>query len=334
MRFYSDRRHEMRDLDYIYAVARIRVKEKSLLSDDDIRRMAGMEDCREILNALSDRGWGDGSLEDDDGNRMLEVEEKKTVDLMKELKADPEIFRVLSFPRLYHNLKAGIRELCTAEPPDHLYYDIEGFGKEDVCRILREKDYTALPEHMRKTAQRAQEAMLRTQDGQKCDLIIDRGCLDAYEKAGRESGIPLLEEYEESCVAVTDIKIAVRAQKTGKDLKFLKEALAPCRTLNTDILAAAAVSGEISLRDYLTGHGFAEAAEALKDSPSAFERWCDNRIIDAILPQKRNSVSAGPLIAYYLARENEIRMIRILLTAKANGFSEENIRKRIRKMYG
>ena len=220
----------MRDLDYIYAVARIRVKEKSLLSDDDIRRMAGMEDCREILNALSDRGWGDGSLEDDDGNRMLEVEEKKTADLMKELKADPEIFRVLSFPRLYHNLKAGIRELCTAEPPDHLYYDIEGFGKEDVCRILREKDYTALPEHMRKTAQRAQEAMLRTQDGQKCDLIIDRGCLDACEKAGRESGIPLLEEYEESCVAVTDIKIAVRAQKTGKDLKFLKEALAPCRT--------------------------------------------------------------------------------------------------------
>ena len=323
----------MSDLDYIYAVARIRVKEKSLLSDDDIRRMSGMENSREILGFLSDRGWGDGSPEED-GSRMLETEERKTADLMKELKVDPEIFRVLSYPRLYHNLKAGIRELCTADPPDHLYYDIEDFGREEVRRILRDKDYGALPDHMRKTAQRALETMLRTQDGQKCDLIIDRGCLDACEKAGRESGIPLLADYEESTVAVTDIKIAVRAQKTGKDLKFLKEALCPCRTLNTDILAAAAVSGEASLRDYLTGHGFAEAAEALKDSPSAFERWCDNRIIDAILPQKRNSVSAGPLIAYYLARENEIRMVRILLTAKANGFSEEDIRKRIRKMYG
>ena len=323
----------MSDLDYIYAVARIRVKEKYLLSDDDIRRMSGMENNREILGFLSDRGWGDGSPEED-GSRMLETEERKTADLMKELKADPEIFRVLSYPRLYHNLKAGIRELCSADPPDHLYYDIEGFGREEVRRILRDKDYGALPDHMRKTAQRALETMLRTQDGQKCDLIIDRGCLDACEKAGRESGIPLLADYEESTVAITDIKIAVRAQKTGKDLKFLKEALCPCRTLNTDILAAAAVSGETSLRDYLTGHGFAEAAEALKDSPSAFERWCDNRIIDAILPQKRNSVSAGPLIAYYLARENEIRMVRILLTAKANGFSEEDIRKRIRKMYG
>ena len=324
----------MSDLDYIYAVARIRVKEKLLLSDEDIRRMSEMKDCREILQFLSDRGWGDGSPPEDDGVQILEAEEKKTADLMKELKADPGIFRVLSYPRLYHNLKAGIRELCTTDPPDHLYYDIEGFGKEEIRRILREKDYGALPEHMRKPAQRALETMIRTQNGQKCDLIIDRGCLDACGRAGRRSKNRLLKDYEESSVAVTDIKIAVRAQRTGKDLEFLKEALSPCSTLNIDILAAAAVSGEASLNDYLNSHGFAEACEALKDSPSAFECWCDNRIIEAILPQKRNSVSAGPLIAYYLARENEIRMVRILLTAKANGFSVENIRKRIRKMYG
>jgi V/A-type H+-transporting ATPase subunit C len=41
----------------------------------------------------------------------------------------------------------------------------------------------------------------------------------------------------------------------------------------------------------------------------------------------------GPIIAYYLARQNEIRTVRIILTAKANDFPEEAIRERVREMY-
>ena len=34
-----------------------------------------------------------------------------------------------------------------------------------------------------------------------------------------------------------------------------------------------------------------------------------------------------------LARENEIKTVRIILSGKANGLSEESIRERIREMY-
>ena len=51
-------------------------------------------------------------------------------------------------------------------------------------------------------------------------------------------------------------------------------------------------------------------------------------------PQKTNSVSMGPIIAYYLARQNEIKTVRIILTAKANDFPEETTRMRVRDMYG
>ena len=85
--------------------------------------------------------------------------------------------------------------------------------------------------------------------------------------------------------------------------------------------------------EYLNEKGYGEAAEALKDSPSAFERWCDNRMIETIKPQKYNSFSAGPLIAYVLARENEIKTVRIVLTCKQNGMSDDSIRGRIREMY-
>ena len=56
-------------------------------------------------------------------------------------------------------------------------------------------------------------------------------------------------------------------------------------------------------------------------------------MIETIKPQKYNSFSAGPLIAYVLARENEIKTVRIVLTCKQNGMSDDSIRGRIREMY-
>ena len=74
-------------------------------------------------------------------------------------------------------------------------------------------------------------------------------------------------------------------------------------------------------------------AEALAESPSAFERWCDNKIIQTIKPQKYNPFSVEPLVAYVLARENEIKTVRIILSAKANNLPEDSIRERVREMY-
>ena len=45
----------MGDLDYIFAVARIRVKEKSLLSDADIRHLIGLPDAKTAAADKADR---------------------------------------------------------------------------------------------------------------------------------------------------------------------------------------------------------------------------------------------------------------------------------------
>ena len=98
-------------------------------------------------------------------------------------------------------------------------------------------------------------------------------------------------------------------------------------------LAKAALSGADALREYLKETVYADGVEALEESPSAFERWCDNQMIEAIKPQKYNAFSAGPLVAYLLARQNEIKTVRMILTGKQNGFPDEMIRERIREMY-
>ncbi|MCR5293923.1 MAG: V-type ATPase subunit [Lachnospiraceae bacterium] len=320
------------DWSYTYAVARIRVLETRLLTNNDVSAMTALKSADAVVTFLKDKGWGDSS----DGNepeRIFALEEQKTWALMKELGVDFSVFDVLSLPNIYHNLKAGVKEVCTSSSNEKAFFADDRFGRENMLKILSEKDWTALPAHMRKAAEEALENMLHTRDGQLSDVIVDRACLDAIEAAGRASRDDVIRDYAGSQVAVTDIKIAVRAAKTRKSLDFLLRALAPCSSFDVKALAQAAFQGEDSLLDFLSSSGFREAAEALKVSPSVFERWCDNRMIETIRPQKYETASVGPLVAYLLARENEIKTARIIITGKINGLTDEAIRERTREMY-
>ena len=109
--------------------------------------------------------------------------------------------------------------------------------------------------------------------------------------------------------------------------------MAECESLSIDQLIGAALSGMEEIAQYLEGTSYAGGADALRESPSAFERWCDNRMIETLKSQKYETFSVGPLLGYLIARENEIKTVRIILTGKQNGFTDDAIRERIREMY-
>ena len=319
----------MSDMDYVFAVARIRAKEKNLFSEADIRQMTGMKTIGEVLTFLTDRGWGEAS-QNPDADAILEQEEEKTRQILREIRLEPAAEAVLSYPQLYHNLKAGIKEVCTSDRHEGIFYEIRDFAPEKVVDILQERKFQALPDHMRRTAEKAMDIMVKNRDGQRCDAVVDRGCLEAMRSAGSQSSHNTIREYARTVVAVTNIKIAARAQRTGKDLNFLREALASNDMIDPAGLAQAAASGSDAFLSFLDSHGWQDAADALRESDGAFERWCEDRKLKALRAQSGDIESPSPIIAYYLARQNEIRKARVILTGKANGFSEEEIAERVR----
>lgn len=322
----------MSDTQYTYAVARIRALEVPLFSASTLEQLIACKSDEEALRFLQDHGWGDADtpLEAD---AILAREREKIWETIGEMRVDMKVFDVLSYANWFHNLKAAVKEVCTGKSGGNVFYEGTPIPKDEMVRIIREKDYKALPKNMQAAAEEAVETLLRTGDGQLCDVIIDRATMEAIMEAGRSAKDKIIRDYAESTVAVADIKIAVRSSKTAKSLEFMKRAMAPCGTLNVDQLAHAALSGMDSIIEYLDGSGYAEGAEALRESPSAFERWCDNRIIQTIKPQKYNAFSVGPLVAYIIARENEIKTVRIILTCKQNGLPDDSIRERVREMY-
>ena len=316
---------------YIYAVARVRSRELSLLNESVIAQLqaaSGEEDC---LRILSERGWGNPDLPSEE---MFAEEQKKTWSFIRELVPDNmKIFDVFRLAGDYHNLKAAVKESCIDGTHPGIYVEDGTLDPAVIEQALTESDYEALPKPMRAVAQEAKETLLQTRDGQLCDAIIDRAALEAVREAGAATGEKLLADYGELICATGDIKIAVRCAKCGKDAQFIRKALAPCETLDTELLAEAAAAGTEAVCAYLDHTVYADAVDELKASVASFERWCDNRMIETIRPEIHNPFGIGPIAAYILARENEIRTVRIILAAKRNDRPEEMLRERVRAMY-
>lgn len=317
---------------YTYAVARVRSMENSLFSDSVIEQLINCKDEGQAIAFLEEKGWGElanSSNEED----ILKSEEEKTWATVKELGVPMEKFDVLSYPKWFHNVKAAIKANGTDQPNWQYFYEEIPLTKDKVMQIIKEKDYASLPEFMREAAREANETFLHTKDGQLCDIILDKATLDAIYQCGKESKEEIIETYAETTVAVANIKIAVRSQMTKKPLSFVKRSLAHCDTLNIDRLAKATQINEAAIIEYLEETIYKDGADALKESPSVFECWCDNQLIKILAPQKYNPFTIGPVFAYVIARENEIKTVRIILSGIRNQLPEEEIRERVRKMY-
>ncbi len=318
--------------DYIYAVARIRAKELLCFGSPAMEQLMACKTYEECLRMLNEKGWGNGSA-GQTPESLLDGERNKTWEQLRELVEDMSVFDVFLYANDYHNLKAAIKENYAPSHGADIYSSNGTIDPAVFRQAADEHDFSVLPAGMRDAAEEAMSVLRETGDGQLCDIIIDKAALNAILQAGKASGDPLLAFYAEHTVATANIKTAVRCQKTGKSLDFIRRALAECDTLDVSLLAQTAVESFEAMIEYLGRTCYSGAAEALTQSASAFERWCDNRLIEKIRPQKYETSTIGPLAAWLLARENEIKTVRILLSGKRNGLSDDAIRERLREMY-
>lgn len=317
--------------EYTYAVARIKARELTLLTQQDIDRLMACQTPVECLRALQDKGWGAGG--EQGGEAVLAAETEKTWALMRELLPDLSAFDVLLYPTDYNNLKAAVKCVVTGVEPHNVFLAGGTVSADKMQAAVRAHEFSGLPPKMAQAAERATQSLLTTRDGQLCDIILDRACLEEVAAAGKASHNALVEGYAELKVALADIKIAVRAQKTGKNRAFLEESLAPCGTLDLGGLTDAVLGGEEALFQYLSRTEYAGAAEALRVSASAFEKWCDDRMTALIKDKARSDYfTIAPLLGYVLARQNEIATVRIILSGKQNGLPDERIRARLREV--
>lgn len=312
----------MRDTDFAYAVARIRANELSLLSAADVEQIIAAPDEQAARHMMRDKGYADFGAKAED-----------TWQLLEEILPQPGLLDFLIVKHDFHNLKVLIKSTFAGSAPQPMLMRPSVYSPEDMAQALQNKRFDLLPECMAQYAETAYELMANTMDGQLADAVIDRQCLETTMAMASELRNAFVLQLADMMTAFADIKIALRAVRTGKGEDFLGKALCGSKGLPKQELIAACLEGGDALMDDLRESVYHEAAQAIETSGSAFEKYCDDALIGHVTEAGQDSFGIGPLIAFFLAREAEAKTLRIVLTAKQNGTPAEEIRKRARRLY-
>ena len=312
----------MNDTKYANAVGAVRAMENSLLTKTDIDQLINSRNKAEISSIISSRGGSSGSENLSDVWAML-----------KEYAPDCRELIILLYRNDFHNLKAVLKAIISNREPEQYYIEPSNIELSTLVDAINSKEYDDLPEYMRNAAEDAYELITQTLDGQLSDSVIDMAALKAMQKSAEECGSTFMQKYAELLTVCADIKTAYRCSILGKSAHFMESTICGSAELDKEQLIRAALGGTESLFSYLEGTFYSDAASLLKESAAQYEKWCDDVIMELAETARMQAFGSEPLAAYFIAKEAEIKNLRILTVCKEFGADKETITERMRKLY-
>lgn len=319
----------MNETEYTYAVARIRANELNLLSADDISQMINAPDKASAERILTDKGWD--IPESGHGVDPCENELNKAWKMICESVPSSELLEALIIGNDFSNLKAAIKCVFSSIEPESYYVIPCVTDTAIITKAIKEANFGILPEHLAECVKEAYSAISKHQSGQLSESIIDRALLEAKLEYAKKSGSPLLEKIVGMNAVAANIKTALRCVSMGKTKDFALDSMCNCSLDNEEMLENAESSEKMA--GYLETTDFAFLADSIKESFTAFEKFCDNTVATLIREKKYEIYGADPVVAYYYAKTAETKNARIILSAKASGVPADAISERVRDMY-
>ena len=320
----------MKKNDYLFAVASVRALENSLLKQSDLEQLINAEDYQKAVAILNEKGY---DITSTNYSAALDGELEKTWALVNEAAPEAEALEIFIIKNDFQNLKAILKSEVMSYNAEDYFVKPCVFDSDKLLKAVGERRFEELPEWLGTAAEKAYEVLAKTGNGQLCDAIIDTAALETIVKLALDSGDEILGEFAELYCLCADIKTAYRAVKTNKSKTFLEYAIADTSLLKKDELINAAGGGIDEFSDYLSNTGLTSYRAELEKSGSAFEKYCDDRMLETIKKAKMTAFGVSPLAAYFVAKETEIKCLRIILSAKLSFVSGEKIRERMRELY-
>lgn len=328
---------------YPYASAHIFALENRLIGRDRVDRMVEAPSAEEALKVLAETDYGAGISElgsPHDYERLLSNEIQRVYDFFETISPNPDITRLFFLKYDFHNLKVLLKSRYLGRDQDELL--IGGGGTipiETLKEAVRERDYKGLPAYLKEALEKIDEAMDLRVDPQRIGLILDKAMYRHIFDTCRDKKGEFARSYFMVQADLINIRSFLRVRKIGGTLEFLMGLLLPGQDMDEEFFSEAM---EEPLEDFVlrlkdsrysqvVDRGVREYMDT--GSLSAYERLMDDYLLGFVRDARWNPGGIEPIIGYLLAKENEIRIIRIIMVGKINNLPADTIRERLRDVY-
>ena len=327
--------------DYQYPCAVIRGNELTLLSTADLHKVVEAGTIQSAMTLLHEFGYGDGKelANPREFEAALAKEQKRVADLVLSVVPEKEELEFLQFPADYHNAKTILKaEALEISPEPYLM----GGGRVEPAELavmVKERNFLFAPVRLRDAILETFEAYAKSKDPQEIDILLDRACYGEMLDAAKAEANDFVVGYVKLLMDILNVQTFVRVKQVGKPVAFLEKVFLEGGNIDLGTLKELYSEGYALIGEKLDLYGFGEvigrgAEEAAeKGSFALMEKLCDDLKIKYMQGAKYVLAGIEPIAAFYIAKEMELKNLRMVLTGKLVGIPEETLKERLREAY-
>lgn len=304
--------------------------------------MIDSKDIDEVLRYLNETNYSSAVSElsrPEDFEKILSSELIKTYKLMRDLSAHGEVVDLMALKYDYHNIKVMFKERILNKQLPELYIPISTteFGK--IKESFLNKNYKDIAQEFSHAIIAVEKDYEETNDPQRIELILDKYYFEHLYRIAKDTLIPLFIDYVKDMIDFINIKTSIRLKKQGKDIKFFEDIILPNGNLEReDILFTLNDSLDnviLKFRNSRISQALIKGLDSYKETNrlSDLEKYMDNYLMELNKPSKYVHFGPEPIFSYLVAKETEIKVLRIIMVSKLNNISPDATRERVRDLY-
>ena len=318
---------------YPFAVASVRSMENRLLTKQKLMQMAEAKTAEEALKILADSDYGKTQVKDArDFEQMIQSNLEDAYQGVGKLIPAETFMNIFRFKNDYHNIKVLIKEEISKTSGKKYLLRGGTIPLEELRKNFRERNYMELPDIDAKAVEEAIAQFAKTRNGAYIDSILDKACFGTMRRVADQSGIAYISKYVTKLADVTNLKTLLRISVCNRTEEELLQNIVPGGELSADTLTRAlrnddplTVLRETSYASLCVGN--------MEQGFTAFEKACDDYLMDYVKEARYKTLTPEPVAAYILAKENEAKCVRIIMTCKLRDIDPEIIKERVREAY-
>ena len=323
---------------YAFQTAQVWALEMQMLSKASLLDMANAESFETAVDLLaaSEYALPQGSKNLAEMENILQLRRTELRQLFADLMLDESIAALFRTRDDFANLRLAIRRTLTEKPLGTDYSNDGNVPAEQFEKVFEEENYALLPDYMQQAVERAvlayyqnlDPALREQKDIRQIDYAIDR--LQAeynLKEARRLENIFLLGLFRIQ-IDLTNIRTMLRLKFTESEPRnvFLEGGYIGLERLKHGLdVGYEAVGALFFATPY---HQVVESGTNYLASDKSFlraEQQCAEYLTGFLKSTIQITAGPQPIIAFLLMKENEIRTVRLILTAKKNSLETKLI---------
>jgi len=321
------------DWRYAFETARVRAMQSAMLTRATLRDMAnapGFEQAADLLGGTEYAIQTAGNFADVEA--MLAERRADVRRLFADLMLDRPVVELIKSRDDFANLRLVLRRMLTDKPLGADYSEDGNVSPDLFDDVFEEENYDLFPPYMAEAVERAVLNYYQNKDIRRIDYAIDAAQAAYNLKQARRFRSAFIEGLTKIRIDLTNIRTMLRLKFTESEQQnvFLEGGYIELERFRHGLdLGYEALGPLFFVTPY---HYIVDAGAAYLASDRSFlrvEQLCEMHLTGFLNTTVQITAGPQPIIAYLLLRENEIRTVRLILTAKKNSLDTKLILDRI-----